>query len=36
MTAAANFADQGGLAGIGRLDQAVEILEQRAGTCVRN
>ncbi len=36
MTAAANFADQGGLAGIGRLDQAVEILERRAGTCVHN
>ncbi len=36
MTAAADFADQGGLAGIGRLDQAVEILERRAGTRVRN
>ena len=36
MTAAADFADQGGLAGVGRLDQAVEILERRAGTRVRN
>ncbi len=36
MTAAADFADKGGLAGIGRLDQAVEILERRAGTCVHN
>ena len=34
MQAATDFADQGGLAGIGRLDQAVEILEKRAGTCV--
>jgi carbamate kinase len=34
MTAAATFAAGGGLAGIGRLDQAMEILEQRAGTCV--
>lgn len=34
MEAAAAFASQGGLAGIGRLDQAVEILERRAGTCV--
>lgn len=32
VTAAADFADQGGLAGIGRLDQAIEILERRAGT----
>ncbi len=36
MTAAADFADKGGLAGIGRLDQTVEILERRAGTCVHN
>lgn len=36
MKAAADFADKGGLAGIGRLDQAVEILERRAGTCVHN
>lgn len=34
MEAAAGFAELGGLAGIGRLSQAVEILEQRAGTCV--
>lgn len=34
MEAAAAFAAQGGLAGIGRLDQAVDILERRAGTCV--
>lgn len=34
IVAAANFADQGGLAGIGRLDRAVEILERRAGTRV--
>jgi len=34
MTAASQFATQGGLAGIGRLDQATDILEGRAGTCV--
>ncbi|MDX5414232.1 MAG: carbamate kinase, partial [Rhodobacterales bacterium] len=34
MAAAADFAEAGGLAGIGRLDQAVDILNQRAGTCV--
>jgi carbamate kinase len=34
MTAASQFATQGGLAGIGRLDQAADILEGRAGTCV--
>lgn len=34
MQAAAAFAAQGGLAGIGRLDQAVAILERKAGTCV--
>lgn len=34
ITAAADFATFGGLGGIGRLDQAVDILEQRAGTCV--
>ncbi len=34
MKAAAEFAAQGGLAGIGRLDQAVETLKKRAGTCV--
>ncbi len=34
MEAAARFAAQGGLAGIGRLDQAVAILEKQAGTCV--
>jgi len=34
MTAASQFAAQGGLAGIGRLDQATDILEGRAGTCV--
>ncbi len=32
--AAADFADHGGLAGIGRLDQAALILEKQAGTCV--
>ncbi|MCX7568232.1 carbamate kinase [Sulfitobacter sp. F26169L] len=34
MEAAATFSTHGGLAGIGRLDQALEILEQKAGTCV--
>jgi len=34
MIAAAGFAAFGGLAGIGRLDQATDILEGRAGTCV--
>jgi carbamate kinase len=34
MAAAARFAAGGGLAGIGRLDMAIAILEQRAGTCV--
>jgi len=34
MTAASQFATQGGLAGIGRLDQATDILEGRAGTRV--
>lgn len=34
MLAAASFAAYGGLAGIGRLDQATDILERRAGTCV--
>jgi carbamate kinase len=34
LAAAAEFADTGGLAGIGRLDQATEILENRAGTRV--
>ncbi len=34
MKAAVEFARQGGLAGIGRLDKAVEILKKRAGTCV--
>lgn len=35
MVAAADFAEAGGLAGIGRLDQAVDILNGQAGTCVR-
>jgi len=34
MAAASQFASQGGLAGIGRLDQATDILEGLAGTCV--
>ena len=34
MAAAAEFAAHGGLAGIGRLDQATDILEKKAGTCV--
>lgn len=34
VTAACNFAAMGGLAGIGRLDQALDILEGRAGTRV--
>jgi len=34
MLAAAGFAAYGGLTGIGRLDQATDILERRAGTCV--
>lgn len=34
MAAAARFAEGGGLAGIGRLDRAVEILEGQAGTRV--
>ncbi len=34
MAAAADFAETGGLAGIGRLGQAVDILEGRAGTRV--
>ncbi len=34
MTAAIDFAAQGGMAGIGRLDQAVDILKKQAGTCV--
>lgn len=34
MIAAAGFAAYGGLAGIGRLDQAIDILQGRTGTCV--
>lgn len=34
MTAAGNFAESGGLSGIGRLEDALAILERRAGTCV--
>jgi len=32
--AAAGFAEQRALAGIGRLDQALAILDKQAGTCV--
>lgn len=34
MTAAGTFAESGGLSGIGRLEDALAILERRAGTCV--
>ncbi len=34
LTAAAGFAQGGGISGIGRLEDAVAILERRAGTCV--
>lgn len=34
LTAAASFAQGGGISGIGRLEDAVAILERRAGTCV--
>ena len=34
MTAAGNFAESGGISGIGRLEDALAILERRAGTSV--
>lgn len=34
MAAAGNFAESGGVSGIGRLRDALAILERRAGTCV--
>jgi len=34
MAAAASFAESGGVSGIGRLEDALAILERRAGTCV--
>ncbi|MGP9652869.1 carbamate kinase [Halomonas sp. AOP35-4E-18] len=34
LAAAGNFAESGGLSGIGRLEDAVAILERRAGTCI--
>ncbi len=34
LTAAASFAQSGGISGIGRLEDAVAILERRAGTYV--
>ncbi len=34
MAAAGNFAQSGGVSGIGRLEDALAILERRAGTCV--
>lgn len=34
LTAAVSFAERGGISGIGRLEDAVAILERRAGTCV--
>lgn len=34
MAAAGNFAESGGISGIGRLEDALAILERRAGTCV--
>ncbi|MFL1407131.1 carbamate kinase [Marinobacter sp. M1N3S26] len=34
LAAAADFAESGGISGIGRLEDAVAILERRAGTCI--
>lgn len=34
LAAAGNFAESGGISGIGRLEDAVAILERRAGTCI--
>lgn len=34
LAAAANFAESGGISGIGKLEDAVAILDRRAGTCV--
>jgi carbamate kinase len=34
LAAASDFAASGGLSGIGRLEDALAILERRAGTCV--
>ena len=34
MDAACNFAESGGISGIGRLEDALDILKLRAGTCV--
>lgn len=34
LSAARSFAERGGLSGIGRLEDALAILERRAGTCV--
>ena len=34
MTAACNFAESGGISGIGKLEDALAILERSAGTCV--
>ncbi|MBL3555569.1 MULTISPECIES: carbamate kinase [Marinobacter] len=34
MAAAGNFAESGGISGIGKLEDALAILERRAGTCV--
>ncbi|MEP1213680.1 MAG: carbamate kinase [Marinobacter sp.] len=34
MAAAGNFAENGGVSGIGKLEDALAILERRAGTCV--
>jgi carbamate kinase len=36
MTAAGDFAESGGFSGIGRLEDALAILERKAGTCVIN
>ncbi|MDX1552038.1 MAG: carbamate kinase [Marinobacter sp.] len=36
MAAAGNFAESGGFSGIGKLEDALAILERRAGTCVMN
>jgi carbamate kinase len=36
MTAAGDFAESGGFSGIGKLGDALDILERRAGTCVVN
>lgn len=34
LTAAANFSETGGISGIGRLEDALAILQRKAGTCV--